>query len=327
MMNLSSFNLLNFSRSELNSTTDTPSDATIIPQWSSRIKWMYGFYGIFLLILGTIENILSILTLKRPVLWRLPSSPYLMALAVVDLLALWNGLLPWCLLHVFDIPIHSMNMWIQAISTSLVYFSTCMSGAIVTAIALQRMISVCFPLKAKIWNSRRNIHITLTVLSLVLFLFYISLIFYYISGGTFIVGDRFLCYTFLALIEFILWFCLPFMIILASSIAIIVKLRKSQEFKNKHDILRNNDDRRITAMLLMICLLYILCVLPWCTFYLLLSFRIISVHVSSYGYIFLHACFNGLTYLNNAINFIVYFFTAPNFRKEIKRMLTFSRTV
>ena len=143
VMNLSSFNLLNFSQSELNSTTDTLSNATTIPQRSSILKWIYGIYGILLLVLGTIGNILSILTLKRPVLRRLPSTPYLTALAVVDLLALWIGLLDWCLYHAFDISISRMNMWIQATITSLVYFSTSMSGAIVTARAVQRMISFC----------------------------------------------------------------------------------------------------------------------------------------------------------------------------------------
>ena len=250
------------------------------------------------------------LALRRPVLLCLPSSPYLMALAMVDPLALWTGLVPWWLNRAYGVSLWNMNRQIRMALIFLVYFLTCMSGGIVTSISVQRMISVCFQLKAKIWNSRRNIYCTLAVLAFVLFLLDIPLIHFCEN-----LEDYNLCVKFGSLIDFTVWFCLPFMIISASSIAIIVKLRKLQKFRNRHNIRGNNADKRITTVLLIICLLYVIFISPWCLLSLLPAFQIISIDL-----LLLVSCIT-LSYMSNATNFIVYFFAAPNFRKEIRQMI------
>ena len=291
--------------------TTVPSIDTVITPRANAAQWIFGVYGILILVLGTIGNILSMVAMRRPVLWRLPSTPYLMTLAAVDLLVLWIGLVQWLLSAAFDIDTWFENEYLCSANVFMVYFTIQMSGAIVTAISVQRMISISFPLKARIWNCRRNVRITLAILSVVLALLNIPLFFYCGMIEPFL-------FKIIGWIDFTVRFCIPFPIILISSFVTIVKLRMSQSFNNEHDNRVVKNDKRVTVMLMTICIIYVLCVSPWGILYLLIMYQSIP-----YDYaIFLLTCFNGLTYLNNATNFIVYFFAAPNFRKAIRGMFT-----
>ena len=194
-----------------------------------------------------------------------------------------------------------------------------MSGAIMTAISVQRMISISFPLKARIRNSRRNIRITLTILSVVLTLLNIPM--FLSCWVTWLITEYWmfeLLLQYMGWIAFTVRFCLPFPIILISCVVTIVKLRKSQRFQNEHNNRVVKNDKRVTVMLMTICIIYVLSVSPWGILYFLILYQSFS-----YDYdILLLRCFEGLTYAKNATNFIVYFFAAPNFRRAIRGMFT-----
>ena len=298
----------------MNATLIQPHNITDA-QHTTTTRWIWGVYGILLLGFGTVGNVLSILVLKRPLLWRMPLTIYLMALAVVDLLVLWIGLVDWWLSTTFDFTLVRLNIEVCRVMGFLLYLVSYLSAAIVTAISVLRFISIVFPLRTKDWNSRRNILIGLTVVGTVL----ISLS----------IPVSFLCNqpTPAVLVETVIWtdftvrFGLPFLIILTSSAVMIVKLKASSRFRREQgasDETRvQRTDRKVTIMLLTVCLLYVVCVLPQAALYLVIEDRRATPRD-----VFLNNCAHALMYLNNATNFIVYFFTSPNFRKELQRMFT-----
>ena len=284
-------------------------------QHTTTTRWIWGVYGILLLGFGTVGNVLSILVLKRPLLWRMPLTIYLMALAVVDLLVLWIGLVDWWLLATFDSTLIGLDIEVCHVMGFLLYLFSYLSAAIVTAISVQRFICIVFPLRTKDWNSRRNIFISLAVMGIVLMMLSIPV--------------SFLCkeHTPPVLVSIVIWTdftvrcILPFLIMLTSSAMIIIKLRTihrhRREPASRDSIRVQRTDKKVTIMLLTLCLLYVLCVLPQAALYLVIKDRRATPLI-----VFLNNCAHALFYLNNATNFTVYFFAAPYFRKELKRIFT-----
>ena len=298
--------MMNATLIQLHNSTDV--------QHTTATRWIWGVYGILLLGFGTVGNVLSILVLKRPLLWRMPLTMYLMVLAVVDLLVLWIGLLEWWLVKSFNFYIQDLNVEVCSLMRFLVYLLPYLSAAIVTAISVQRFISIVFPLRAKVWNSRRNILISLAVMGIVLISLSIPVSFSCKDRTTVLVDT-------IVWTDFTVRFFLPFLIILTSSAVIIMQLRASSRFRMEQmasDETRvQRTDRKVTIMLVTLCLIYVLCVLPQAALYLVAKDIPWTARI-----FFLNDCAHALLYLNNAINFIVYFFAAPNFRKEVQRMFT-----
>ena len=283
-----------------------------IPQ---HTRWIWSVYAILILGFGTLGNILSILVLKRPLLWRMPLTIYLMALAVVDLLVLWIGLVDWWLLITFDFTLVRLNVEVCHVMGFLLYLFQYLSAAIVTAISVQRFISIVFPVRTKDWNSRRNILISLAVMGIILIVLSIPVIFLCKDTTTPL------------LVSIVMWTdftvrCIvPFLIIPASSAMIIMKLRtihKSKRRQMSRDSIHvQRPDKKVTIMLMTLCLLHVLCVSPQAALIWVIKERHVTTHM-----VFLNNFAHALLYLNNATNFLVYFFAAPNFRRELQRMFT-----
>ena len=295
----------------MNATLIQPHNSTDV-QHTTATRWIWSVYAILLLGFRTVGNVLSILVLKRPLLWHMPPTMYLMALAVVDLLVLWISMVDWWLFTTFDFLLVDLNVEVCCVMYFLQFLLRYLSAAIVTAISVQRFISIVFPLRAKVWNSRRNILISLAVMGIVLISLSIPVSFSCKDRTTVLVDT-------IVWTDFTVRFFLPFLIILTSSAVIIMKLKASSRFRREQvasdETHVQRTDRKVTIMLVTLCLIYVLCVLPQAALYLVIQ-DLPEIAKS----LFLLDCVHALMYLNNAINFMVYFFAAPNFRKELQRM-------
>ena len=159
------------------------------------------------------------------------------------------------------------------------------------------------------------IFLSLTVMTIVLILLNIPVFFLCMDFNSTVLGDL------IVWTDFTVRFLLPFLIILTSSAVIIMKLRASSRFRREHvasdETRTERNDRKVTIMLLTLCLLYVLCISPHAVlhlFYRDLYWTPILAFVTD--------CALALMYPNHVINFIVYFFAAPNFRKELQRTFT-----
>ena len=95
-----------------------------------------------LLLFGTFTNILSLLVLSRKRMRKHSTYVYLAILSVIDLLAIWLGIMRDYLAHGYGIYIKSM--WLCKVHSFLFYFSLDFSSWILVAVSVDRFIAITF---------------------------------------------------------------------------------------------------------------------------------------------------------------------------------------
>lgn len=156
---------------------DIPNNLTHI-QWLREDTTVYKvqFFAIpILVILGTIGNVFSILTLSSSPLRKFSSSVYLISLAVSDTVFLLCLLSVW--VSEIGINLHSTYGWCQLLMY-FTYVASFMSVWLIVAFTLERFIAICYPLlKISICTTKRARYVVFSLLCLPLLLyFYILLV-------------------------------------------------------------------------------------------------------------------------------------------------------
>ena len=95
-----------------------------------------------LLLFGTFTNIFSLLVLSRKRMRKHSTYVYLAFLSVIDLLALWLGIIRDYLAHGYGIYIRSM--WLCKIHSFMFYFTLDLSSWILVAVSLDRFFAITF---------------------------------------------------------------------------------------------------------------------------------------------------------------------------------------
>ena len=122
----------------------------------------------FLLLLGTIGNILSIVVLTRKSIKISTTALYLTFLAFSDLLVLYTGLLRQWIIYVFKYDVRHVSEAVCKIHIWLLYTSLDFSAWILIAVTLERVILVYCPHTAKTKCSRK--YATALLITILLFL-------------------------------------------------------------------------------------------------------------------------------------------------------------
>ena len=298
--------------------------------------------------LGTIGNTLAIVVLSKKKMRRMPSSLFLIVLAVSDLLMLYLGLLRRCIQQFNGIDIRHFTQAGCKVHVFLVYFINHLSAWLLVAVALERFISVWFPFRAKTICTHRNA--ALGICAIAVALVGINLHFFWTYGERIVhIADsnrtlRNACHhrepfdTFLKEIwpglETSVCTYIPFTIMLVCNTLIIFRLARARMQRKRlgatshgsHDSIRMTT---MTGMLLAATFTFLILNTP-VSLYLSgqstfwkeerkrnQNFKIFSVITQQ------------LMYLNYAINFFLYFISSPRFRQELKKLFDacrFNRT-
>ena len=293
--------------------------------------WIIG--AAIVLPLGTIGSILSIVVFCRKEMRVLPSSLYFVVLAVSDLLMLYSGLTRYVIRALTDVDFRLKNEAICKTHIYLVYSLKYYCSWVLVAVAVERLISVWFPFKAKYICTRKNGAVGLSVLAIILFGF--DLHFFWTHGFLFRNDSTHACtsrkkefphfFKIYPWIDSALYSYGPFLTMLVCNIMIIVKIMRAQVQRKRLTVtsLTAAPPRisSMTAMLLAVTFTYLLLSTPLSLFHTGQYFWW-KDRLSDERFMLYWPVANILMYLNNSINFFLYILSGPKFRKELRGMFT-----
>jgi hypothetical protein len=112
---------------------------------------------------------------------------------------------------------------------------------------------------------------------------------------------------------------LPFAIMIASSVAISVKLYLKRRKGKKSTNTVGTKTASVTTMLLLVCIVFFVCTLP-VTIYLSKADQYEEIFGCCYSRNVIWPLVNMFMYINNAVNFFLYCVSGPRFRLELKKL-------
>ncbi len=297
---------------------------------------LFGYYmGIIaapiLLLIGIVGNILSIIVFSRKGLHGTVTSLLFRALAVCDILSLFE--ISENFFFIFDIDtIQANTLSCQVCFYFIWVVKTCAAWMLVF-ISVERCIGVYIPHMAKLICTKRRTKIVIGIVIVSAMAIYAPLLKLYSHYWRYVaVRGRYapLCvrpsrelyvYKLMApWFELILYSMAPFALILILNIAISVRLIISQRQRNQIlnvDSGADSNMHGLTAMLLTTSTAFLVLTLPYCMYYMLRKYYIISKYQPQPHF---KAIALVMQQTNHAINFLLYCFSGPRFRRELRNI-------
>lgn len=118
-----------------------------------------------ILIFGTVGNILSLIVLTRPRTRRFSTAVFLITLTVVDLIAMWSGLLRIILTGYLQIDVRNSSSVTCKIHVFFVYASTHISSWLLVGVTVERVVCVWMPVKMHLErNNKKALFFTFAII-------------------------------------------------------------------------------------------------------------------------------------------------------------------
>ena len=276
---------------------------------------------IIIVVLAIFGNIMIVKVMLRKENRNSSTFIFFIALAISDMSI--SGLLSlerW--LHwVFGINLYSVNKYVTTVETIMHYSFYQTSIWILMCITLERLTIIISPFKFKLFCTKTHaIVISVMVCTLIMtmniiqFTVIVRVDFDAISSYNKIMDIIKNGYTIIAVMDSIIAFFLPVVIIVTSSIYIIIHLHRQKMLSIKTD--RN---RSVTMTLLAANIVFLLTTSP----FVLLQLISLNVNISPYLFWTLFDIFLFLADMNSALNFYVYVLSGSKFRSDVKKILGF----
>ena len=268
----------------------------------------------FLLTIGIVGNMLSMITLTRKNLRKTATSMFLIALSVTDTMVLMTGMLNSWLTSVYRMDMRRFSDIGCRVHWSVTYFSVHMAPWTLVTISLERLVAVYFPTRHRVLFTRARAVIAVAVLCLTFLMFdslhyvihtlhkdgcYVKLKFYDFWYGKFLKMDLF--FTSLG----------PFAIMTTMTIAIIIRLILNRK-TGKQKV------GSLTLLMLVVNLSFLITTSP-AAIYFAIAGNLRSKVKTLEDIADLNQAFtitNLLFYVNNSINFLLYVMSSRRFRNE-----------
>jgi hypothetical protein len=298
-------------------------------QWNVA-KFLYKYVSIGLIVVGTVFNGMTIAVLARGKFGKTSTRILLITLALGDTCVLWTGMLQGWFTFYFGVVLATMSLTACKIMAFMGNFSLHFSVWNLSLVTVERLISVCFPMKARIICTARNTTISLAVLFIIILGLNTHYLLWEIGPGgrcepvdqnyfTFFVGIWY-------------WFDLmlrsggPVFVIMCCNAVIIGKLIMSQ-IERKRQLSEGSGggkaDKQLTSMtsmLVTISIAFIILTLPSAIFFLVEGGKT-YYSVKDIAILYLkYTSTSILTYSNSAINFFLYCLSGSQFRSAVFSM-------
>lgn len=297
---------------------------------------LWTFLSPFLILIGTVGSLLSVVVLNQHRLcrFRSPTFTYLKYLALGDILLLNGCLFPDWIHYAFNVNIRSYSVGCK-IHTFLVYLSTDFSNWILVAVTVDRCIAVCRPLKARSYDHFRICKVT--VVSIFIVMTALNLHLFWNMESTdeeepCNEANHFTLHVW-PWIDFSVFCVLPFLIMFVCNVLLLKAIAKSRRkaisfgdsrisfaasSREANTFVRRSS--QLTRMLLTVSSVFLGLTFPIIIVELP---RSIFVNDTSEAKVFAKyklawTVGNMLQYVNSAGHFFMYFLTCPSFRDELR---------
>ena len=323
-----------------NDTTNS-TDAPEVIFWQSTQAALWFKYGSpFLLVIGTVRNLMAAVTLQSPLFHSSSTRFILSALALCDVFVLNTGLMRWWLLYFNGTDIRTISSYGCKIHLLLTYYSHQLASWTLILLTSERTISVTIPLKCKQLWSKKRIVMTWLAIALVLFVFNIHFFFNSdIIEKQEVVGNTTTVTLDCDTLKSWEWFlngpytwidaCLgdfiPFLVVITGNVIIVIKLLRAQKARSKNMQVVAKDGKKLTSTtttLLLISVIFFTFNVPMDIHFIGEGyglFPLITPEDKAIGD-FRFAIVSMFYYGNNAIEFILYFISGSKFRSAFVGM-------
>ena len=293
----------------------------------------YGPASIF--VVGVTFNLLSLCVLLRPTMRVKSTFAYLTALVIADIIVLCSNPLPvWVENIVDNTPLVAEYSSICKIATFVQFTSSQFSSWALVVVTAERLFVIISPLRAPLVCKRSRAYAALAVL---LLLFVTLNLHHFWTRELVTIWGRTICGSENKFVQDIwpwldtcLYSLLPFSLLLAMNIAIIVQTYRAQKLRRAMSqtgapSAAKDEHVRLTIMLLTLTFTFILLTTP-ISFYQIYTSVADLQHLTSKetaDLIFTNKLLMNMMYLNHAINFFLYCVTGKRFRQEFLVMIRF----
>jgi hypothetical protein len=289
------------------------------------------------ILLGTVGNVLSIIVLLRLARKGATMSIYLVALAASDIVVLWNGCFPLWLSKLGVTHFALLHITVCKVSVFAQSLFTHMSSWLQVTVTIARMMAVCSPFKVQ-FRCVPKLSVAV-IASLLCVLTGLNLHFFfemdYIQPRSKIIcwGTGYHYYFLQNIwpwIDMAVYALAPAIILTVGTICIRVKVVSSQKLtqrqpnpvnsKSVPKVVTRQIDKNaaMTAMLITINVVFVLCITPICVFLIINTFVVFTYSVELWWWVFFIS--QMLTFLNHSINFLLYSISGSRFREELKSL-------
>lgn len=295
----------------------------------------------FLIVFGTIGSILSIIVLQRPNLRKSVCTIYFTALAVSDLLVLHTGLMRQWVFMTFNKDIRQIGSAFCKFHTWILYFSLDFSVWIQVAVTVERLLAVWFPHSTKCRCTKHGAKVSLVVIACFLLIIN-SHILYGLgdltenyNGTTTVERCTYLSKSYKKFfmktwpwIYLVVFFLIPFCVLLVGNILIVVKAVKHKRAMQRHVLPQQSTSgstSKLASMSLTLFTLntvFLVCNIPISIY--LIEYVYLREVLRGRSYAVLEmtwAIVNIMMYVNNAISFVLYVLSGTKFRQEFKSLV------
>lgn len=299
-----------------------------------------------LIIFGTAGNVLVITLLTRKRSRNLPTSVYLSALAMSDLITLNTGLMRQWIKHTFHIDIRvDLTVFGCRFHWFIVYLATQFSSWMLICVTLERLTSTLLPHRRRVICTMKSSLIAVLVILVFLVLLNGHFLFGYGNTSTTVNGtevvercvpltesyDKFILYSW-TWIDLCVFFIVPMTVLLVGNSLIIHNVvsshRKSRrsvvpdkEARNSKNKIQTSKISSLTISLLLVSLVFCICITPIVVFPIGEPYWSANASTDKRATLFLiESLANLFMYVNHSINFILYFMSGKRFRDEVKQL-------
>ena len=276
---------------------------------------------IVIVVLAIFGNIIIVKVMLRKENRNSSTSIFFIALAISDMSLTGLLSLETWLHRMFGINLYSVNQYVTTVETIMHYSIYQTSIWILICITLERLITVASPFKIKLLCTKRHAFvISVMVCSLIMTMNTIQFtVIVRVESDALSPYNNMIeiiknGYTIITVIEFMMSFFLPVVIIVTSSIYIVIHLHRQKMLS-----IKTNRNRSVTMTLLAANIVFLLTTLP----FVLLQLISLNVNISPYLFWTLFDIFIFLADMNSALNFYVYVLSGSKFRSDVKKILGF----
>ena len=288
---------------------------------------IFTYISPFLILIGTVGNILSLFVMRSKYFRKAPSSFILSALACTDTGVLLCGVTRHWVIAITDYAVDIRHMALVSCWTHFffIYVLWELSSWSLALLTLERMASVRWPFKAKEMFSKKRMIIAWTTVALSLSVINVHwfVTVEYRDGRCYDVdASRVFMHHIWPWVDLLLSSLVPLLIIVTCNIIIISTLLKARKLrKDQMKVTTDDESASITAMLIGISITFFVATMPACVYLIGYNYWPTVTYEQQYAGWTTWGVSLMAYYCSSSTNFIVYCISGAKFRRALVAVL------